>query len=407
MSNTTYNAVDNIIPKTELYVCETCGKKVYERYGSNRFCCVTCARKYSSRFGNSKESRRKKSETLKKRYPSKPKSISPKKKSSKQKKSQSTCFKRRLMLFSLSIKLHSFNYNTLHIQLPTNVECDIINGGVFILTEMLKNWTIFDLYALLKLNKNQNLYLYANLFNLKDSPKFIPPRQYNRIKTCRNALNKQLINGSITFEDQNLVVKQCEHLLYTDNWSSSKVCSEYLKLDKYSIHTLQSIGVTTRNLSKAVSLYCTQIKHKKLKSNYEQYKKQCQFNFSKKMYQLLIEVEKIKDYNWYNAKNQNHDYLSRDHMISISYGYYHNIDPYLISHPANCRLISQRENESKNDNCSITVLELIERVEWFNETILAQSEKLHTNEKFKTIYTPSNIFTKKELKIFYTLSLID
>lgn len=59
--------------------------------------------------------------------------------------------------------------------------------------------------------------------------------------------------------------------------------------------------------------------------------------------------------------------VSRDHMISIKYGYDNHIDPYLISHPANCKLLIHSENMKKNIKCSLTIDELITRVKNWNK----------------------------------------
>jgi len=51
--------------------------------------------------------------------------------------------------------------------------------------------------------------------------------------------------------------------------------------------------------------------------------------------------------------------------VSIIYGFNNNINPNLISHPANCEIITQSNNSSKREKCSITVEELKEQIkEW-------------------------------------------
>ena len=74
----------------------------------------------------------------------------------------------------------------------------------------------------------------------------------------------------------------------------------------------------------------------------------------------------IREYGWYspsNSSNPNLNGVSRDHMISVQYGFENGIDPKIISHPANCRLILQTENFKKRNNCSITIEELIDRID--------------------------------------------
>lgn len=59
--------------------------------------------------------------------------------------------------------------------------------------------------------------------------------------------------------------------------------------------------------------------------------------------------------------------VSRDHKFSINEAFKQKIDPYLISHPANCELLRHNVNSSKCDKCSITKEQLIENVEKWNE----------------------------------------
>lgn len=101
--------------------------------------------------------------------------------------------------------------------------------------------------------------------------------------------------------------------------------------------------------------------------DYKKYRYQCSFKFGLNEYPGYFDLSNIKTLGIYKPTNRgdNPNGISRDHMISIKYGYEHNIDPYLISHPANCQLMTQTENIRKNKNCSITLQELYNRVERF------------------------------------------
>jgi len=59
--------------------------------------------------------------------------------------------------------------------------------------------------------------------------------------------------------------------------------------------------------------------------------------------------------------------VSRDHMLSVKEGFELGIDPKLLSHPANCELMVHNDNISKNKKSSITLEELLERIENFNK----------------------------------------
>ena len=74
-------------------------------------------------------------------------------------------------------------------------------------------------------------------------------------------------------------------------------------------------------------------------------------------------------YGCYKAKNNGDNFngIVRDHMFSVSDGFLLNIDPKIIKHPANCELMQNSKNLSKGKHSSITLNELYERINKFNE----------------------------------------
>ena len=50
-------------------------------------------------------------------------------------------------------------------------------------------------------------------------------------------------------------------------------------------------------------------------------------------------------------------------MISVKYGYENNIDPKIISHPANCMLLRHNDNVSKHKKCSLALAQLLEKIQ--------------------------------------------
>lgn len=99
------------------------------------------------------------------------------------------------------------------------------------------------------------------------------------------------------------------------------------------------------------------------------YRKACSFNFSLNDYPDSFDFSIIEKYGWYKAKNKgdNPNGVSRDHMYSVKEGFINNIDPQIIAHPANCRLITQRQNVSKGSNSAITIQELKEKIKNWNK----------------------------------------
>jgi hypothetical protein len=114
---------------------------------------------------------------------------------------------------------------------------------------------------------------------------------------------------------------------------------------------------------------CKNDYYRKNRTEIENYRKDCQFNFSLKDYPNEFDFSLVEKYGWYKAKNRgdNLDGVSRDHMFSVMEGFRKNVSPEIISHPANCKLMIHNKNVSKNDKCSITIEELIERIEKWNK----------------------------------------
>jgi hypothetical protein len=104
--------------------------------------------------------------------------------------------------------------------------------------------------------------------------------------------------------------------------------------------------------------------------NKVEYRKACKFRFALKNFPEEFDFSLIEKYGWYRAKNKgnNPNGISRDHMYSIHEGFKNNVNPYYISHPANCKLMRHNENNKKDVKCSILLIDLIKRVnEWDNK----------------------------------------
>lgn len=94
------------------------------------------------------------------------------------------------------------------------------------------------------------------------------------------------------------------------------------------------------------------------------YRSDCKFKFNIKDFPLEFDFYLIEQHGWYKARNRGNNItgVSRDHMVSVRYGFNNNIDPKIISHPANCQLLPHSENSSKHMKCSITLEELKLRI---------------------------------------------
>ena len=99
------------------------------------------------------------------------------------------------------------------------------------------------------------------------------------------------------------------------------------------------------------------------------YRFQCQFKFNLKDYPEEFDFSLIEKYGWYLAKNRgdNLNGVSRDHIVSVRFGFDNKIDPSIISHPANCQLLRHNDNVSKHKKSSMTIDELLAKIQKWDD----------------------------------------
>lgn len=103
-------------------------------------------------------------------------------------------------------------------------------------------------------------------------------------------------------------------------------------------------------------------------SDYAVYKSLCQFKFNLSDFPDEFDFSLVRENGWYSPKNKRDNLkgVSRDHMFSIREGFNLNVLPKIIAHPANCKLLIHSDNISKNKKCSLTLEELLDRIEMFD-----------------------------------------
>jgi len=104
------------------------------------------------------------------------------------------------------------------------------------------------------------------------------------------------------------------------------------------------------------------------KEYYESYIIECKFIFNVYNYPDYFDLKLIEKYGWFSPPNRGNNTkgISRDHILSINYGFLNKIDSKIISHPANCKLILQSENSRKHKKSFITHEELLQKIQIFN-----------------------------------------
>lgn len=111
--------------------------------------------------------------------------------------------------------------------------------------------------------------------------------------------------------------------------------------------------------------------HQSIIADKQHYAVLCKFKFSISQFPKWFDGSLIEEHGWYSTPGsrkgvRNLNGVSRDHKISVDYGYQHGIDPQIIRHPANCQLVLHNDNQRKNTKCSTTIEQLIKDISIFN-----------------------------------------
>ena len=114
---------------------------------------------------------------------------------------------------------------------------------------------------------------------------------------------------------------------------------------------------------------CKKQNNQKDMTEFAKYKQETNFKFSLNDYPNEFDFSLIEKYGWYKPKNRGNNLsgVSRDHMLSVKDGFNKGINPKLLSHPANCKLMIHNENVSKNKKSILTYNQLLERIEMWDK----------------------------------------
>ena len=95
------------------------------------------------------------------------------------------------------------------------------------------------------------------------------------------------------------------------------------------------------------------------------YRADCAFKFNLADYPEEFDFVLIETYGWYKPKNKGNNLtgVSRDHAVSVRYGFDNNLPAEHLSHPANCVIMQHGKNSSKGKNNTMSYEELLKRIE--------------------------------------------
>lgn len=330
------------------YTCKFCGKVFTElpsKYASGDFCSSTCAKKYANNFANTYEIRKKKSDDMcdKLGIPHK-ETLLPRR--SERKKYGVYHYNKPIPRQKISIEEHAKK---------SREENKIFYNQIM---ELYEDYNFTDIRKKLNLSYDRFKNI-KELYSIKENTKFISHKQLGVIKFCKHILHKET---SITIDDYNKVKNILLKHLYEDNMSPLDIKNLYqFEYSDFGMLLKGSFDIRLRSLKDASKNYYTNIGTYENKSEKELYYLNCAFRFGLDDFKRVEGFDLIQKYGMYSVPD-NLDGVARDHMVSRYYGWTHNIPPEIIRHPANCRIINQRENSSKGEDCCITVEELYERI---------------------------------------------
>lgn len=207
------------------------------------------------------------------------------------------------------------------------------------------------------------------------------------IKLCRQILNKDN-TYLVTIDDFHQVKTILQN--FVDSGMSPKEIKEHLHL-KYSdfgMFMKTSFGIKLKSSKDGVINYNKKI-GKLITDEKVVYYKQCQFNFDPYRYDFIPGYPLLMDYGIYHPIN-NPNGVCRDHMLSKAFGWSNQIDPIIISHPANCQFLLNNDNIKKNSDSWISFEDLQERISQWDSRRLSELN-------FKKIATEKSIEHRKKL----------
>lgn len=295
--------------KEETKICENCGKSYTTTNKNQRFCCIKCARSFSSKFAQSEQANNKRINSIK--------------------------------------KYHKEKFNNFDNLNNATIKLKCIIDQVKLL---YKTYNVDDMLQIINKSHKVSKATIKNIikkYNLFPTEKFLSSKNKLKIKICKNVLG--IKDRSVTESDFKKAFKILSYDFYDLNLTPRQINHKYNLNINQPTSSFSVLGLKLRQ-SKRNNNY------QKIE-DYNQYRLLCQFRFSKNVYPLIDGYNLLKDRGIWSKSNPNG--VSRDHKVSIKYGFEHNIDPNIISHPANCEFISQRENASKGADCSITLAELL------------------------------------------------
>jgi hypothetical protein len=105
------------------------------------------------------------------------------------------------------------------------------------------------------------------------------------------------------------------------------------------------------------------------------YRQQCNFRFSPYAYPDMAGYDLLLEHGVYHPVT-NPMGVSRDHLLSVADGWANKIDPEIMRHRANCRLILHSQNQNKYTSSAISIADLQELINGATAGNLTQIDRV-------------------------------
>ena len=157
---------------------------------------------------------------------------------------------------------------------------------------------------------------------------------------------------------------------YDNGMSLRELIDEYKLCWKTTAKAIRLSLLSTRDLSTARKIALQRkprdySEARSSRSDLANYRADCAFKFNLSDYPTEFDFTLIESYGWYKPTNKGNNLIgiSRDHAVSIRYGFDHSLPTVHLAHPAKTILMQHSKNVSKGKKISLSYEELLERIE--------------------------------------------
>ena len=157
---------------------------------------------------------------------------------------------------------------------------------------------------------------------------------------------------------------------YDSGMSVRDLCRKH-KMTSNTFFKASKLGLfKTRSLSEAARVTVvlkprdySEVRSKR--SNLVNYRADCAFKFNLADYPSEFDFALIEAHGWYKPRNRGDNLtgISRDHAVSVRYGFDNKLPAEHLAHPANCVLMQHGKNVSKGTKNTMSYEDLLKRIE--------------------------------------------